>query len=409
MERIDPRTSSTRRLKLLDGTMQRCMKPSVAEPTSAYDMLRALLPLAVSHVRERDAGAIDRIIGYWCVNDRAWSFLADEAEFHGVTPLLAPMIIARFEAARAAIPDDARRIFVALAKRHQRASVAREACIDRLLAAFDAANVPLLLLKGAALAHILYSAPHLRAALDVDVLIDPADEACARQIIRMLGYSFLQEHEPGFARQHHHLPTAITERDGFTIALEIHRDAMSPDQPHSITLRTMTQPPQIVHRGAGPSGLAFGHIDMLHHLARHAFEPASHVRLIHLYDLLLYRTIFREAIDWCALHKRHPHVSVVLQLVDQVFSRGDDIASHPRDVPAGIGLGMLPLVQIAAADIGLVAKMGKLLNPPAWWLHGYYGVPPGRSLLSCRAVRHPGTVVRWLGRRLMARATARAN
>jgi hypothetical protein len=378
--------------------------PSFAEVASPYEVLRALLAFAGSETCEDDAIRIDRIVGRWCANDRAWSALADEAEFHGVTPLLAPMVIARFEAARAAIPDDARRMFVALAKRHQRASVAREACIDQLIAAFAVADVPLLLLKGAALAHILYSAPGLRAALDVDILIDPDDEPRARQIVRALGYSFLQEHEPGFARQHHHLPVAIVERDGFTIALEIHRDALSPDQPHSMTLRTMTQPPQIVERGAGPSGLTFGHVDMLHHLARHAFEPAPDVRLIHLYDLLLYRTKFREAIDWCALHRSHPHVSVALQLVDLVFSRGDEIASHSRGVPTGIGHGMLPLAVIAAADIGLAAKIGKLLNPPAWWLHGYYGVPPGRSLLSCRAVRHPAMVARWLGRRLMARA-----
>jgi hypothetical protein len=44
--------------------------------------------------------------------------------------------------------------------------------------------------------------------------------------------------------------------------------------------------------------------------------------------------------------------------------------------------------------------------PGPWWLHGYYGVPPERSLLLCRTVRHPLTLARWLGRRLAAALVA---
>jgi hypothetical protein len=378
---------------------------SVAGPSSAYAFIRALLPFADRYDNGDDEeDAIDRIVGGWRVSG-PWGQLAYEAELHGVTPLVAPIIIARSGTAHREVLDDSRRIFLVLERRHRGASAAREGCIDQLLAAFGAAKLPMLLLKGAALAHSIYSAPHLRAALDVDVLIDPSDEPRVVDLVRELGYSFGHGHDPGFAKQHHHLPTAMTERDGFPIVLEIHRDAMSLDQPHSLTLRTLTQPPQIIHRGARPSGLAFGHVDMLHHLARHAFEPSDHVRLIHLYDLYRYRTMFREAIDWDAIQRSHPHVAVVLQLINYVFSRAGDIATESQELPAGIGSGMLPLAQIAASDIGPIAKIGKLLNPPAWWLHGYYGVPPDRSLLACRAIRHPATVARWLGRRLVARAT----
>ena len=380
------------------------MTPSFSEPSRAYAVIRALLPFSDTDSRQGAAGAIERIIGGWCVSGRPWQDLAGEAEFHGVTPLLASIILASSGTAPGEICDDARRIFLALARRHRRAAAAREACIDQLLVAFGAAKLPMLLLKGAALAHSLYSAPHLRATLDVDILIDPADESRVIDLVQNLGYSFEQRQDPGFAKQHHHLPVALIEREGFPIALEIHRDAMSLDQPYRLTLRTLTQPPQSINRGAGPPGRAFGHIDMLHHLTRHAFDPADCVRLIHLFDLYRYQKTFREAIDWPALQKSHPHVGVVLQLVDQVFSRGDDRATE--GFPEAIGSGMLPLGQIAAADIGLIAKTGKLLNPPAWWLRGYYGVAPGRSLLSCRALRHPATIARWLGRRLVGRASA---
>ncbi|MFZ1883839.1 MAG: hypothetical protein WAU53_09620, partial [Rhodoplanes sp.] len=56
-------------------------------------------------------------------------------------------------------------------------------------------------------------------------------------------------------------------------------------------------------------------------------------------------------------------------------------------------------------NTGLVAKLAAVFNPPAWWLHGFYGIPPERSLAACRTVRHPVTVLRWLAKRLVAGIT----
>ena len=49
------------------------------------------------------------------------------------------------------------------------------------------------------------------------------------------------------------------------------------------------------------------------------------------------------------------------------------------------------------------AKLAALFSPPAWWLHGFYGVPPENSLLICRTVRHPAMVARWMAMRLARR------
>jgi hypothetical protein len=204
----------------------------------------------------------------------------------------------------------------------------------------------------------------------------------------------------------HHLPAATATRSGFRIALEIHVDTMSPDQTGSLTLATLAVKPQRFRRGRGPHGTALGHLDMLHHLARHVFEPARHVRLINLYDLWRYEAIFREEIDWREMAARRPDVIVALKLVSHVFNAAP-AADHLFDagagpVPAGVGLGMVPLSEIATAGLGPVAALACLLSPPAWWLHGFYAIPPGSSLLTCRAIRHPATVARWLARRLVA-------
>ena len=104
-----------------------------------------------------------------------WTSLTDEAEYHGVAPLLEPIISAFARDDPETVPDDVRWAFVALAHRHRRAALAREACVDNLLEAFATVGIPVILLKGAALSHLIYSAPKLRPMVDVDLLINPAD------------------------------------------------------------------------------------------------------------------------------------------------------------------------------------------------------------------------------------------
>jgi hypothetical protein len=330
--------------------------------------------------------------------DAPWSALAQEAEHHGVTPLITPTIVA---AGSGAVPEHVRRTFVALALRHRRAAAARERSLDRLLQAFAAAGLPVILLKGAALAHLIYPSPALRAMADVDVLIEGSDTARALAVARDLGYAFAPRHDTPFAGRMHHLPAATTTECGFRITLEVHLDALSPNQPQRLTFAMVAANARPFSRGAGPPGLALGHTDMLRHLSRHAFEPARRVRLVHLYDLWRYAAVFRDEIDWRDLAARFPGVPIAIDLAAQVLTpHGGE-----GDAPAGAGCGMLPLSEIAI-ERGLRRKLAALLDPPAWWLHGFYGVAPGRSLLACRVVRHPATVVRWLARRLAAGALA---
>jgi hypothetical protein len=360
----------------------------------AYEVVRGLL----SALGDDTASApLEPMHG---LPDALWCALAQEAEHHGVTPLIAPAIAA---AHQGTVPEDVRRIFVALALRHRRAAAARERALDRLLQAFAAAGLPVILLKGAALAHLIYPAPALRAMADVDVLIEGSDTARALAVVRDLGFAFAPRHDTPFAGRMHHLPPATTTESGFRITLEIHRDALSPNQPQRLTYAMVAANARPLSRAAGPPGLALGHTDMLRHLSRHAFEPARRVRLVHLYDLWRYAAVLRDEIDWRDLAARFPDVPVALGLAAQVLAPrcGEGNAA----APAGAGCGMLPLSEIAS-ERGLRRKLAVLFDPPAWWLHGYYGVPPGRSLLACRVVHHPATVVRWLARRLAAGALA---
>jgi Uncharacterised nucleotidyltransferase len=373
----------------------------------AYAVVRALLTDRGTEDSCHSSAATEQILleSHQTKGPQFWSALVQEAEHHGVAPLIEPMITALSRKKSQIVPDDVRRSFVALASRHRLATLAREKCIDQLLAAFGTVGIPIILLKGAALAHRIYPNPELRPMVDIDVLINAADTERAVAITRGLGYSFARRHQSRFTGWIHHLPPATINHSGFQITLEIHLDAMSQYQTGSLTFGTLASRPQPFRRGCAPTGLAFGHTDMLRHLTHHAFEPARRLRLIYLYDLWRYHAIFRDEINWRELAVRFPKVLVVLRLISHFFAKPvlTDNNSVSQRIPAGVGLGMVPFSEIAAADTALIGKLSALFNPPAWWLHGFYGIPLGKSLLSCRTVRHPVTLTRWLTKRLVAR------
>jgi hypothetical protein len=91
------------------------------------------------------------------------------------------------------------------------ASIARrnlEAAADcrALLESFDLAGVPLLFVKGLPLGALAYRKPSVKAAIDVDLLIDPADLRTASNLLRDCGYrlSAPRESENDTALSHWH-------------------------------------------------------------------------------------------------------------------------------------------------------------------------------------------------------------
>lgn len=68
-----------------------------------------------------------------------------------------------------------------------------DAAAAELLAAFDNAGVPALLLKGPVLARLLYEHGEQRMYNDVDILVDPAALDRARQALRQWGYVCTQD------------------------------------------------------------------------------------------------------------------------------------------------------------------------------------------------------------------------
>jgi Uncharacterised nucleotidyltransferase len=328
--------------------------------------------------------------------------LPAEAAYHGVTLLIEPAVRFLFELETGGTSLHAKRQFFIGASHHRGLAVAREKSIDLLLEAFGTAGIRVLLLKGAALAHLIYASPELRPTLDIDILIDEADKEAAVTVADEIGYVFDAQHPSIFSGKAHHLPLGTSVHSGFQIFLEIHTDALSSDHRESMKFAELWINARPFKRGEGPDGFAPGHTDMLRHLVRHAFGPARRTRLIHLYDLWRYENAFRDEIDWDDIKRRFNYVTVVLGMVSHAFLDTHIAATMPSAFPAsGAGFGFVPLSDTLASKDSLSEKLSSLFNPPSWWLHGFYGVSPEKSLFAVRLYRHPLTLVRWLSGRMV--------
>ncbi|MGI6376310.1 MAG: nucleotidyltransferase family protein [Anaerolineae bacterium] len=120
---------------------------------------------------------------------------------------------------RGALPDEARQ---ALAQAFYGTAAANARCLQQLgqvQEALAAVGIPLLLLKGAALAQTLYSDVALRLIGDLDVAVRPEDVAAARQVLLGMGYT----------------PGQLEERPG-SLQKYSNQELFAPPAPHSAPL-----------------------------------------------------------------------------------------------------------------------------------------------------------------------------
>jgi len=108
----------------------------------------------------------------------------EAANLHEVLPLIADRLALAPE-----LPVDFREHFLEELHRITAVDLALEAELRRLHRAFEAAQVPLLLVKGSHLAYTHYPRPDLRARVDSDVLVARGDRDRAEAILAGLGYA----------------------------------------------------------------------------------------------------------------------------------------------------------------------------------------------------------------------------
>ncbi|MDH3280601.1 MAG: nucleotidyltransferase family protein [Gammaproteobacteria bacterium] len=337
---------------------------------------------------------------------KSWQGIVDQAEAHGI----APIAYRNLKHAGVTMPRNVAQALQGLTLRHRRSAEIRTNMLLQILDVLDAAGIHAIVLKGAALMHLIYPEPGLRPMRDLDILVDPRRAADAqRRLIDELSFTPQGEHR-GFMFHHHHLPTIVREQEGLMVSVEIHTDAISGDVPECLSTDNLSgplQPFMLADRRA----YTLGHTDMLRHLCRHAFEPAEEIKLGSIADIIGYASRYLEDIAWYHLARSHASVVNTIRCLHYVCPLPAELlnmlGTPPPNPPAGVGRGLAPLSRLLGSGASPWQGVGTLLMPPEWWLHVYYNVPPEKSVTQTRWVSHPCRVLYWLGRRWRAARDSR--
>lgn len=337
-------------------------------------------------------GEIAEAIRRACLAQRHWQTTVNEAELHGLSPYLYRSI----KCTGSQIPDEMKKTLKALTLRHFRSSEIRTAALLEIVKETNKRGIELLVLKGAALAHLIYDEPGLRPMQDVDVLVSAGYLKETADVATALGYGTTDYNV--LLADHHHMPNMSRDLDGLKVSLEIHHDALTADNIGSIRVSTLSDPPRDFTVD-GVTLHTLGHLDMLRHLCRHALEPRETMKLGSALDIMLYASHYANEIDWQRVKAEFPEVITMIQLLAYLVPWPAGLNRFLRrptaEAPQGVGAGMIPLSDLRHRR----DRVARLLNPSDWWLRGFYNVPPGRSLVYTKTVRHPLRVLHWMWRR----------
>ncbi|UCG15569.1 MAG: nucleotidyltransferase family protein [Phycisphaerales bacterium] len=274
-------------------------------------------------------------------------------------------------------------------------------CFKPIARAFDAAGIPLLLLKGAALGLTVYREPRLRPMSDVDCMVrcEHLDQVCA--LLKRLGCRRGADlvRRDFFPRYFNEVEYFTPDRRSVRIDLHV--------RPFRPLRYAQTVPADAFWRGAVPADLG-GAValmpnpsDMVIHLAVHAAVHGAR-RPLWLYDIYRFAHVHRDTLDWTAVIEQADAwrlvlpLRVALQRVDAMFG-----PAVPPDVIATLDrrrVGLADRLTLWHAPRDEAHPMGHLLVDllctRGWRFRlGYLAAVllPGRPHLeSIYAGRHPG-------------------
>ena len=328
-----------------------------------------------------------------------WPAFALAAESHG----LGPLVYSHLEAAGPGVPLAARRAFQGLCLRHGRQNELRLRALREILIAFEAAGVSALVLKGAALANLIYARPGLRPMGDLDLLVRRRDLDGARQVLRYLDFVTAGTDGDSLPDKHDLLTKDVK---GLRVRVELHHRLFPEkiERPTVLDVRSRSLVPFTL------DGLTAHTLDadsLLCHLCQHLVFHAdvfTRLRLIWIADIARLAESFLDRIDWEHVSHDFPIAHDVLSLIDAIIPLSERLHAAAR-LPAVLSRsdGWADFRGWPRSSVGHQRRQGKdsriiLLDtflPSPWWLRLHYGLSRTSPLGWHRWVRHPLEIVGW--------------
>jgi len=311
-----------------------------------------------------------------------WETIPNLAEVHG----LAPLVYVHLGAAKIVIPETIERELRARYMQHNHANRVRTRVLAEILEAFEGEGIDLLVLKGMAMAHLVYPHHRLRPMTDIDLLVSKSDAGRGQNLLAGLG--FRDDIEAGMPSPHH-MPIVYHQVKGVAVCVELHHNLnrrLTPETSFE-ALRPAARPFRINDTHSMAYTLSYA--DLLAHTYNHMVDaPFQSFRLIWIADMISLVERFSDQIDWDRLPTR---VTNALKLISWLapfelpLSEEAESALEPLPVNDAQLRGWPFSVIPAQSEAQYLNNISEAFRPSAWWLRLYYGLPHDQLLLWVRS------------------------
>jgi hypothetical protein len=334
-------------------------------------------------------------------NFTAWDALITLAEAQSMAPLL----YHHLQKAEVPLSSEFRLQLQGLILRHRQANAIRLNVLSHILDMLAEAGIQVLVLKGGALAPLVYVQVGLRPMSDLDLLVTDTAAQEAQNLLWQAGFrpNTEAQHIPS---DHRHLPVLMMQQDGLTVSVEIHRQLLGGLWAQAKNPSALVWDAPLSFSLNGRPAYTLAPIHMLWHLCHHTLaEPA---RLIRLVDITAVAEKYVEEIDWTAVRQTYPEIIAFLSNLHFVTPLSENLRDKAGIIlkrkPAGTELALAdwpPLPRMYWPDKTYRQILQATFLPSEFSLRLFYGIPNHRSHLWHRWLHHPLQILWWwLARRL---------
>ena len=260
-----------------------------------------------------------------------------------------------------------------------------------------------MVLKGAALAHMVYAEPALRPMRDMDLLVREDDAVQAQRVLMELGFDAPPTSEVSDRRKH--LPPDTRRTQDMMVSVEVHHDLNEPYMGRCQVDFEGLHRNRIPFEVCGVVAYTLGPNDMLIHLCQHGTYLLEPLKLIWCADIVGVADRFVDEIDWSWFRQHLPWVLPTVAMFGCLVSLSSAVQAQVGATPGtdlkDIGEDFDGWPRISWKRLrarGWSRAVGDTLFPGEWWLRLYYGVVLDRSIFWTRWIRHPLYILTWPAR-----------
>lgn len=231
----------------------------------------------------------------WLRSELIWPDLLERAIAYD----LAPLLYYRLKHLRAArlVPPAVMNRLKTIYQWHTARNMNLYAKLQEVRDTFAQNNIPLILLKGAVLADLIYGNLALRPMRDLDVLVRNCDLDVADNLLRKLGYSPNEAYRPEawFRNYHHNIPYISADR---SLTLELHYHIVPPAAPVLIPAEDLWQDAHTVTIMNEEAAMLSPEKFLLHLCVHLSYDDRFYRSLRALVDIAATILFHKQTIDW---------------------------------------------------------------------------------------------------------------